>query len=113
MSETKTFKAAFPLEGESHVFQCTAIEFEGRIWLVPNWLSSPDGKYTMPERIILLEQFQHQRLDPPGPTGENFVVNVPIPKALFEGRVSHELKEKYVVIERPDIKFQMGGNTIH
>jgi hypothetical protein len=113
MSEIKTFKAVFPLEGEGQIYQCTAIEFEGQIWLVPNWLLSPDGKYDMPERIILLAQFQHQRLDPPGPTGEEFVVNVPIPKALFEGPIPHELKEKHVVIDRPDIKVRRNGHTIH
>jgi hypothetical protein len=101
------YKVALPIEGETQLFHCRAIEFEGRIWLAPLWTPTPDGKHTKPDHIILLEQFPHQKIDPPSPFGEDFVVNIPVPKALFESPIQQKLKARFVVIEQPDITFRL------
>jgi hypothetical protein len=87
--------------------ECGAIEHEGAIWLVPKWIGMPDEGYAKPERMIRLDQFAHQKLGPPHP---DFFVNDPIPRALFEsGRLSPELQKRFVVLDRPDLRFQTGG----
>jgi hypothetical protein len=111
MPDTKLFKVTIAFEGEAELFHCGAIEYQGAVWLVPKWLPMQSEGYTMPERIIRLDQFQHQRIELP--SGDvDFAINVPVPRALFVGPIPQELKEKYVVVERPDIKFRTGG-TIH
>ncbi len=111
MADVKLLKVLVALEGEPHIFTCAAIEYEGKIWLVPRWIEAPDEGYTMPERIILLDQFAHQKLGQPGDPAD-FAVNAPIPKILFEGEpIPRELKDRFIVVERPDIKLR--SSTLH
>jgi hypothetical protein len=90
-----------------------AIKHQGAVWLVPKWLPHPEEGYAKPERMIRLDQFQYQRFDPPvavGPfAGADFAVNAPLPKALFFDELSQQLKARYVVLDRPDLKFRTGG----
>jgi hypothetical protein len=93
---------------------CGGIEHEGAIWLVPEWLPFPDEGYTKPKRMIRLDQFRHQKFDPPatGPApfvGANFAINDPLPKSLFYGELSSQLKARYVVLDRPDLRVRVGG----
>ena len=44
---------------------------------------------------------QHQ--DVPNDQFPRFIVNVPISKAVFDGRISAELADGYIVIEQPEI----------
>jgi hypothetical protein len=90
------------------------IEYEGAIWLVPEWLPFPSEGYTKPTRMVRLDQFRFQRFDPPatgpGPlAGADFAVNDPLPKALFLGELTPQLKKQFVVLDRPDIRFRIGG----
>lgn len=84
------------------------IEFEGRAWLVPEWLDYRDAKVTMPARIVLLDVIPHSRMK----ASPQFVVNGPIPKSVFAGNVPAALEAQYVVIEGPDIRLPIPG-AIH
>ncbi len=46
-------KAMVPLE-DGTIMYCDVTEYDGLPWLVPHWLDMPDGKWTMPARIICL-----------------------------------------------------------
>jgi hypothetical protein len=106
VADTKALKVIVGFEnGETG--HCGAIEHEGAVWLVPKWLPFPDEGYTKPERMIRLDQFRHQAI--PQPAEADYGVNEPMPKSLFFGELSPRLKEKYVVIDRPDLKFRAGG----
>lgn len=83
------------------------IEFEGKAWLVPEWLDSPDAKVTMPARIVLLDSLKHSR----GEASPQVVVDDPIPKSIFDGRAPPAIKARYVVIERPDLRLPLPGTT--
>lgn len=96
------------LEGKPDIFDCAAIEHEGAVWLVPRWLPVPDEGYAMPERLIRLDQFAHQKLDQPGDPAD-FALNVPLPRALFEGPITEQIKSIFVVLDRPKIKLRTGG----
>jgi hypothetical protein len=106
--DAKLLKVLIALEGEPRIFECAAIEHDGAVWLIPRWLPMPDEGYAMPERLIRLDQFAHQKLGQPGDPAD-FAINVPIPKALFEGPISSELKAQFVVLDRPDIRLRTGG----
>jgi len=92
--------------GEIH--KMDVIEFDGKFWLVPEWIDSPDKKVTMPARIVLLDVIPHERSQ-----GKDyqFIVSGSVPKSVFEGRVPPELEDQYVVIERPDIRLPLPSAT--
>jgi len=113
ITDTKEFKVAFGFE-DGAMAVCGAVEYEGAIWLVPKWLPVQNERYAKPERMIRLDQFRHQRFDPPsngpGPfAGADFGVNVPLPKNLFFDELSSQLKKQYIVLDKPDLKFRVGG----
>jgi hypothetical protein len=111
MEDVKLLKVMMALEGEPEIFECPAIEYEGAVWLVPRWISMPEGGYAMPERLIRLDQFAHQKLGQPGDPAD-YAINIPVPNALLEGPISHELKAQFVVLDRPAITVRTGG-TLH
>jgi hypothetical protein len=112
MADTRVYKVLFSVaEG---INACGAVEYEGAIWLVPRWLPVPDEGYSKPERMIRLDQFRYERIDPPstGPDplgGVDFAVHDPLPKELFDGELTPTLKARYDVLDKPDVRFQMGG----
>ena len=111
MEDVKLLKVMMSLEGEPRIFECPAIDYDGAVWLVPRWLPTSEEGYLMPERLIQLDQFAHQKL---GQTGDpaDFAINFPVPKALFAGPISHELLAQFVVLDRPAIRVRAGG-TVH
>jgi hypothetical protein len=113
MADSRVFKVIIGFE-DGTVGDCPAYEYQGAIWLVPKWLPFPNEGYTKPERMIRLDQFQYQQFDPPPPApgpfaGADFAINDPLPKALLNGELTPELKNKYVVLDRPNAKFRVGG----
>jgi hypothetical protein len=88
-------------EGGS-IYMCDTIEHEGKLWLVPHWLESPSEGTKQPTRIIRLDGLQYQRMTNPA-YGADYILNEPLPKAVFEGPLPKELEGQYVAIERPDI----------
>ena len=113
MTDTRVFKVIVGLE-DGTLCDCAAYEYQGAIWLVPKWLPFPEEGYAKPERMIRLDQFRHQRFDPPakGPgfpvEGADFGLNDPLPRALLDGELTPTLKARYVVLDRPDAKFRVG-----
>jgi hypothetical protein len=81
-----------------------AIEHEGSLWRVPEWVKSQDGTQKRPARIIRLDQLQHQR-GPDLHDRYNVVVNEPIPKAVLDGDVTQQGGRSYDVREMPNIVF--------
>jgi hypothetical protein len=104
----KLLSVMVAVEGDPDIFECPAIEHEGAVWLVPRWLPMPEDGYAMPERLIRLDQFAHQRLGGPGDPAD-YAINIPIPAALFEGPISPELRAQFVVLDRPAIRVRTRG----
>jgi hypothetical protein len=111
MAAEKVLKVMLTVQGEPNILECSAIEHEGAVWLVPRWLPTQDDGYAMPERLIRLDQFAHQTLGKPGDPAD-YAINVPIPRTLFEGPISPKLEAQFVVLDRPDIRLRIGG-TLH
>ena len=76
------------------------IEYDGKFWLVPDWLDNSDRTMSRPTRIVSMEKLRHSRT--PGANPE-FVVEDPIPKFVFDGQIPPEQAGMYVVVEYPGI----------
>ena len=108
----KILKVMLSVQGERNIFECSAIEHEGALWLVPRWLPTQGDGYAMPERLIRFDQFAYQTLAKPRDPAD-YAINVPIPKDdLFEGPISPQLKAQFVVLDRPNIRHRT-GSTLH
>jgi hypothetical protein len=100
------YKAHVTIAGEVYeIHTVDVIEHEGQFWLVPEWLDSPDRKWTKPARIVSLATIQHQTMR--GPIG--FVVNDPIPKSVLFGQPSPEEASRFVIVEAPEIQLPHPG----
>jgi hypothetical protein len=103
----KIFKTAVLVEDGGDLLQCDTIEYEGKLWLVPEWLEVPTQRMTMPTRIIGLDRSLFQKPSPKYPV--DYFLSCPLPKAVFYGQIPTELKEQVVVIERLGIKILAVG----
>lgn len=92
------------------IYTVDTIEFEGGLWLVPAWLEAPTEGWRTPARIVRIDTHPHQRLDEPfGP--HNVVLNVPVPKAVLDGRVRPTKGAKFEVRDRPALRLPLPGAT--
>ena len=83
----------------SDIVNADTIEHEGKLWLVPHWLDTPDGQWQMPGRLVhpLTQAFQ--------PFGtDRYVLSSPLPKELFAVRTPPQPVDGYEVQELPDIR---------
>lgn len=105
----KILKTLVSIEGEGNLYTCDTIQYEGKMWLVPQWIDTLGTGKSMPVRIIQLDVLPHQKSSF---AGHDFVLTYPIPKAVFsEGRIPSGSKDKYIVIEKPHI--YQGSDSIH
>jgi hypothetical protein len=75
-----------------------AIERDGKLWLVPEWLQVPNEDFATPARIICLDGL---RLEKAGAQYDaDLVLLDPLNKDIHDGR---RVSQKPLVIERPDI----------
>lgn len=84
------------------ICEMDVIEYDGKFWLVPEWLDNPIQKVTKPMRMVSLETIRHSRMRG---AKQEFVVEFPVPKYVFEGRIPSAEADKYVVIEGPELLF--------
>jgi len=83
------------------------ILYEDKLWLVPEWLSPPDGGWQTPKRIVCIHDLQYQDMsDSEMPA--DYLLTYPVPKSVLDGETDIVEGRKYVVVERPDIRFQIG-----
>ena len=72
----------------------------------PNGADLKSEGYVEPEHMIRLDQFPYRSFEKPHEL--DFAVDR-IPRGLFDGELSKELKDAYVVLEKSDAKFHVGG----
>jgi len=88
------------------------IIFQGMPWLVPEWIGNQDSGMSMPTRIICLGDLQYQivpdrhKLGDSAPfPGIDYILFGPIPRAVLNGQIPKEMKDKYVIIQRPGVSY--------
>lgn len=104
MRSSKTYRILVGLD-DGGMSYCDGVEYEDIIWLVPKWLDFPEAGFRRPERMIRLDQFEHQLFPPPSPI--DIAVNEPVPLALYAGELTPVLKEQYTLYDRPDFRFEL------
>ena len=82
---------------DGSIHECDTIEYEGGKWLVTSWIDNPSKRETRPLRIIRVDQLGLQEFQ------GRFVLNYPMPKAVFDGRAPPPQGSPLVVIESPPI----------
>ena len=99
----KILKATLNLIGGNQpgIHHMDAIEYEGQVWLVPEWLDFHADGVTMPTRIVSLANIPHDRTSVPG---MEIVVSFPVPAGVFFGSLREDAERSYTVVERPDIR---------
>jgi hypothetical protein len=80
------------------ILKCDTIEFEGKYWLVPEWLENATTGKMQPLRIICLDLLPHQKT-----SLVDFVLNDPIPKCVFDGEIPVETTLNFQIVESPQI----------
>ena len=89
------------------IYKMDVIEHDGHFWLVPRWIDKQDEPTTRPERIVLLDTIPHKR------TKDQFVVEAPVPRYVFEGAVPPGEAAQYVVILQPDIELSRPSESMN
>ncbi len=109
----KIYKTVVAISGDpkyqGKVFAMPTIEYEGKMWLVPDWIVHREKGYMRPVRIILLDTLPHQKSGGPD---RDYILNSPLPKAVYDGQTPPQSEVQYVVIEAPDIKVR-DPNALH
>jgi hypothetical protein len=91
------------------ISKCDAIEYDGKLWLVPRWLDSPAEGVTRPARLVRFDTNRHQAT-PNSPHNVDYVLNVPVPRELFDVRTPPAIPG-YEFLELPDLQFPLIDKT--
>ena len=86
------------LRDDGELFVADAIDYEGKLWLVPEWIPGPELRCERPTRLICLDDLQVVEADSRHQADLELVR--PLPKSFLDGR---EVMEGVSVINRPDI----------
>ena len=112
MKILKTVVTLIDLDCLGHRIDVDTVEHEGKLWLVPEWIDTQDGRWTKPVRIICLSVLPHQQRSPN--SGADYDLMCPMTKAILNGQIPKETTLDLVVVENPNIEIQRGaGSTLH
>lgn len=98
----KIYQTLMYYEDGAGTFCIDTIEYDGKLWLVPEWLEAPTEGWKTPARIILLDSLDHQTESSGVPA--DYLLKSPMPRDVFEGRIPKGSEGEFVVIERPGVK---------
>jgi hypothetical protein len=101
-------KVAFLKEDGGELTFRDAIEFEGKLWLVPEWLEGPTEGTRRPTRIICLTGLPMQTAGPKYPMIDWFL-SVPLHSDILGGR---KVSQNPLVIERPEINLRVDSDYL-
>jgi hypothetical protein len=68
----------------NEIFTQDCVSIEDELWLVANWLQSPDGKWLAPNGAIRVDSLGVQE-NPGGHGGAEFLLQSPVSKAVMSG----------------------------
>jgi hypothetical protein len=88
-----------------------AIDYQGKLWLVPGWYEISARAVSKPVRLIPLDLLRYQRI-PAGKEAYDLLVNDGLPTQLFAQEVPTELRNKFRVVEAPDLEIPAGGGRL-
>lgn len=93
----KTVVTLIDLDALGQRMVVDTIEHEGKLWLVPEWSSTLDGKSTKPTRIICLEGLPLQA-NTGDRTQAEFDLQCPMTKAILNGQAPPPPALSFVIV---------------
>jgi hypothetical protein len=84
-------------------YRIDTIEYQGKWWLVPEWLACKDKKWKRPKLLISLDSFEYSKNDSGHPA--DFLISGSITKGVLDGKAPPE--RHLEVINNPDILFSL------
>jgi hypothetical protein len=110
----KILKTMVGLADKPQLVRADTIRYDGKLWIVPKWLSFPAEKCSRPERIVRIDHLPHQETDRNEQDYPvDFILNVPIPTAAFRGPVDEKTAAEYEIHFSPDIKIPVSDKRIN
>jgi|SRR5271166_4034709 len=95
---------------EGGIFECDTIEYEGKVWLVPQWLDLPAKGVRKPRRIIRMDSLPHQKVTNSAYCLD-YILNGYMPQAVLDGTAPPELAGQFEIVELPEIEISMRPRT--
>ena len=93
----------------SSLYTIDAIEWKGKLWLVPFWLDNPGKKETTPGRVIRFDNLRHS--DVRGTSIGDFLLNDPLPKELLTRETPKQPIAGFEYEELPTMRGPEGDKT--
>jgi hypothetical protein len=97
-------KVVFMKEDGGSLLLGDVIEYEGKLWLVPEWLAGPTAGTEVPARIICLDGMPLRKPAPQYQDRADWVLSTPLSTDILEGR---RVSQNPLVIERPKIHLRV------
>src|ERR1700723_3264895 len=83
------------------IFTVDTIEYDKKLWLVPEWLDVPAQGVSKPRRIIRMDLLRFQKMTNTA-YHLDYILNDYMPKAVLDGRAPAELAARYEIVELPE-----------
>jgi hypothetical protein len=95
------------------VFRCLAvvdtsliiidvIQYQNKLWLVPEWLDSPDGQWCTPRRMIYAGKLRQCRLRVVGTEATDFALDQTLTEHVLNGNTRNAAQ--YQVVDLPALR---------
>jgi hypothetical protein len=103
----KAWKTVVPTDDDEFIAVDT-ISYDGKDWLVPEWLPGPSPAIIKPARLIPMASLSYEELEPQPKRGRWARVGVAIPRSVLDGLPAWETG-RFGVVERPDLFLRIEG----
>jgi hypothetical protein len=87
-------------QDDGMLFIADTIPYDGKWWIVPEWLQGPSAGTLCPARIIYVDAQHLAAPSPPYQDRADWALETPLSRDILEGR---RVSQNPLVIERPDI----------
>ena len=102
----KKFRVLIKCHDDGSAMILDAIVYEGKLWLVPEWIAGPDGKAERPTRLIDIDMLPKSK---PAPEYDaDLELLIPLSRRTLAGRGEEQNLD---VIDAPMI--DLGGGELH
>ena len=89
----------------NNLYRVDTVEWNGRLWLVPNWIEAHATRERQPIRIIAMDRLPHWRMD--GEEGVDFQLGVLIPRCVFDGQLPPGSDQYFEIVESPPFRIPL------
>lgn len=93
-------KTLYQRQDDGELFIADTIQYDGKWWIVPEWLQGPTAGTLCPARIVCLDGLTLNKPAAPYQDRVDWALETPLHRDVLEGR---RVSQSPLVIDRPDI----------